>query len=564
MKNTIRMTMAVLAAIVLLLAGCSFPLQPSSPKTDATGSAASSTIKMTIFIPDYAKARRGTAAAKVIDPKTYQAALYIEWESETWQSIGDWHDPIGPNLVTDLTPVDGSPYYSTGKVVFSGIPAGTYGAGRLHLLFTDSSGGILTAGKTSSDVTVVEDQTVQGVPVYCFPVNFIPMSIGGTAIGKDLTAGRVEYLSFPVAAGTSYRIAVTRTSGEGSPDLYVFNPDGTPNTSALYQAGLDTQRDVSFNTDGTAWAGLYGYNGACLASFQIFLTPAANNPPVAVIQASSLNVDAGNFISFYGNQSQDNDAGDWVKTYLWDFGDGTTSDENYTVHTYMKAGEYAVSLTVADSHDLSSSPKYAAVTVNSIQINGILMLPYSATGRAWKVTVDDGNGFVKTTSGTCDETISVPYAVGGLDASLYYISANVDVDGVEGIGHGDFSGTADGGNQVPIYGAGNSVAIQLNVINNAPTATIYVSTWDPSARLVQLCVNGYDEDGDPLTVNWQIDQAPPGSTAVFSDSTVSMPTFGPVIGGVYYISVWLSDGWAARQFSYNFNVTSGGVTFGVY
>ena len=38
-------------------------------------------------------------------------------------------------------------------------------------------------------------------------------------------------------------------------------------------------------------------------------------------------------------------------TYLWDFGDGNTSDESSPMHTYEEADEYDVTLTVTDSRD---------------------------------------------------------------------------------------------------------------------------------------------------------------------------------------------------------------------
>lgn len=39
-------------------------------------------------------------------------------------------------------------------------------------------------------------------------------------------------------------------------------------------------------------------------------------------------------------------------SYVWDFGDGTTSDQPYVVHTYEKGGNYRVTLTVSDNSGL--------------------------------------------------------------------------------------------------------------------------------------------------------------------------------------------------------------------
>ena len=51
-------------------------------------------------------------------------------------------------------------------------------------------------------------------------------------------------------------------------------------------------------------------------------------------------------VSFDGTGSQDNH---YVSSYLWDFGDGVTSNDARPKHSYNKAGIYTVSLTVYDS-----------------------------------------------------------------------------------------------------------------------------------------------------------------------------------------------------------------------
>jgi len=54
-----------------------------------------------------------------------------------------------------------------------------------------------------------------------------------------------------------------------------------------------------------------------------------------------------------------------ARTYLWDFGDGTTSTERSPMHSYATPGKYSVTLTVAGNGFSSSERKYALVRVAS-------------------------------------------------------------------------------------------------------------------------------------------------------------------------------------------------------
>jgi glucose/arabinose dehydrogenase/PKD repeat protein len=63
-------------------------------------------------------------------------------------------------------------------------------------------------------------------------------------------------------------------------------------------------------------------------------------------------------VSFTGGASYDPDAGDAVRRWAWDFGDGTSATTTVptTTHTYTANGPVPVSLTVSDSHALASTP----------------------------------------------------------------------------------------------------------------------------------------------------------------------------------------------------------------
>ena len=67
-------------------------------------------------------------------------------------------------------------------------------------------------------------------------------------------------------------------------------------------------------------------------------------------------------VNFDASTSNDPDGN--IKAYTWDFGDGTTGDNQKIDHTYVNAGEYSVKLTVTDNKDASNTTT-KIVTVDS-------------------------------------------------------------------------------------------------------------------------------------------------------------------------------------------------------
>ncbi|PIQ84349.1 MAG: hypothetical protein COV75_02855, partial [Candidatus Omnitrophica bacterium CG11_big_fil_rev_8_21_14_0_20_63_9] len=65
------------------------------------------------------------------------------------------------------------------------------------------------------------------------------------------------------------------------------------------------------------------------------------------IQVAEAPVQACNTFEFDASKSFDPD--NQKLTYQWNLGDGTTSDQIRTQHTYEKAGDYKVLLTVTDT-----------------------------------------------------------------------------------------------------------------------------------------------------------------------------------------------------------------------
>ena len=80
-------------------------------------------------------------------------------------------------------------------------------------------------------------------------------------------------------------------------------------------------------------------------------TPEPGQPPTAVIDAPS-NVVVGGEFTLDGGKSVGEST---IVEYIWDFGDGTGGKDARIKHTYVREGDYIVTLTVTDKNGLSGN-----------------------------------------------------------------------------------------------------------------------------------------------------------------------------------------------------------------
>lgn len=144
----------------------------------------------------------------------------------------------------------------------------------------------------------------------------------------------------------------------------------------------------TYNSTGTFTATLTVTDAEGLedsVSITIVVGDQPNNPPVAIVDATPRSGSAPLEVSFVGRNSTD-DFG--IVSYLWDFGDGTTSTEVDPVHTFTNEGVYLVQLTVEDEAGLTSTATIT-ITVSSISEEGDLM------GILLQNPVQDGTAWVR-------------------------------------------------------------------------------------------------------------------------------------------------------------------------
>ena len=128
-----------------------------------------------------------------------------------------------------------------------------------------------------------------------------------------------------------------------------------------------------------------------------------NEAPTASFTASPLGGTAPLTVTFDASASSDPEGGDL--TYIYNFGDNTSSTEGITTHTYTEVGNYEVRLTVLDEGGLSSPVAKATITVTLSNTAPALAFIGDLTATEGETTVvslsaTDGEGDALTFSAT--------------------------------------------------------------------------------------------------------------------------------------------------------------------
>jgi len=120
-----------------------------------------------------------------------------------------------------------------------------------------------------------------------------------------------------------------------------------------------------------------------------------NRNPVANFYLTTGNFVPMALIGFHSN-SYEQDTGDNITSYSWNFGDGTRGSGEYVQHAYGRDGIYTVTLTVTDSFGKTSSTS-AVITVVTPKPDLVVTKSYKSRGYLYVTVKNQG----RATSGAC-------------------------------------------------------------------------------------------------------------------------------------------------------------------
>lgn len=165
--------------------------------------------------------------------------------------------------------------------------------------------------------------------------------IVGNGGGNGCTAS-FQYASNPnggIEAGTPNQFYFTGNSSDPNNTTYYWTVVGNGMSFTYYGANPS----ITFPTAGTynVCATVIDSTAMCADDFCATVTVSGNN--TGGCQAYFMAIDSANVAMYFYNQSQGSGL-----SYLWDFGDGNTSTEQYPWHSYTAVGSYYVCLTVSN------------------------------------------------------------------------------------------------------------------------------------------------------------------------------------------------------------------------
>ena len=153
-----------------------------------------------------------------------------------------------------------------------------------------------------------------------------------------------------------------------------------------YPAGIDTDAQVPnnsyyFNPSTAKWVNINTQSGYENAAFLIRTKGTksggtSNQNPTAIANLSKTQVFINEVITFDASQSSDTDG--QITQYLWDFGDGSTSNQVTSTHSYSQENTFNYSLTVTDNQGATGKVT-GQIIVGTTGGNLVLVNPSSGT-----------------------------------------------------------------------------------------------------------------------------------------------------------------------------------------
>jgi PKD repeat protein len=237
----------------------------------------------------------------------------VQWTRGDYPLSNNTQDQVA--LISGRIPRVPDEHGSTATTA-SAVSGATFTAGGVIADRADQDWFRITAGAGTVSIS-----GLVGQPSPNLNLSLSLVDANGLVLAQGVAAGMGANLSVPVTGGTYYIVV----DGKGS-----------------------TNDPLTGYTDYSS-LGRFSLSGSWPAAVVV------NQPPVASTSGTSPAVSANGTISgaapftvnFVGSNSRDPDG--IVASYLWDFGDGTTSILSNVSKTYQAAGNYTARLTVTDN-----------------------------------------------------------------------------------------------------------------------------------------------------------------------------------------------------------------------
>ncbi|TKZ19199.1 PKD domain-containing protein [Shimia litoralis] len=220
-------------------------------------------------------------------------------------------------------------------------------------------------------------------PVHIFKrpgVHTVTLTITGEAHGTcspldtdtaiyTVVASPAQMIAAPLRAATGKPIlftALLKDAGDATPISHSWNfSDGVTGSTAEVIRSFDTPGvyDVTLQTS------LEGGNAGC-STLDTVHRIVVNSAPIAALDAPA-SIASGEALVLDASGSTDTDGA--ITQFLWDFGDGHTSQGVLGAHRYETPGDYVITLSVTDDAGVANSTTVAetAITVNPRPLAGL-------------------------------------------------------------------------------------------------------------------------------------------------------------------------------------------------
>ena len=325
----------------------------------------------------------------------------------------------------------------------------------------------------------------------------------------------------PSVAGTQFTVRFTVASGGGTPNgtvtVTVSGNGPTPSCTGILNNGAGscelTLNNVGDRTLTATYPGGNGFaSSSGTASHRVDPAPSQNHEPFA-----DFNWNCQGLTCNFTDNSRDDEGYETITARHWDFGDGTSVDNQLTLsHTYALPGDYTVVLTVTDNgglHDDSSdrvnprTPPAQSLRIREQPSSSATI--GEAFNRQPELELRIGNDRLEQAGVTV--TASIASGGGTLGGT---VTATTD-----GEGRARFSdlsiGGATGTHTLRFTAEGFGEVISTPIEVRKESSQIQITSFEPNDPIVNQTVRvsfSVTGDGGPPTGNVTVTTGSPGET----------------------------------------------------